>query len=48
MDVPQLTFVLPFVVQTEEDDFESDSLLSSQGELGESFRQGARVVVSIV
>ena len=34
------------VAQTEEDDFETDSLLSSQGDVGESFRQGARVVVS--
>ena len=29
----------------EEDDFETDSLMSSQGEVGESFRLGSRSVV---
>ena len=41
---PPLLLCLFF--QTEEDDYDADSLLSSQGDVGESFRHGARVMVS--
>ena len=41
-----LSFLHSPILQTEEDDFETDSIISSQGDMGESFRQGARVVVS--
>jgi hypothetical protein len=37
-------FLVAFV-QNEEDDYDADSLMSSQGDVGESFRRGARVMV---